>query len=76
MYFPPQNFLGSTEYLPGRVELKRGATEVGTSRGLHHPPRNREDQRAMKEEQQRQGRDIEEIKHYIRSSRRSTSRHH
>ena len=36
----------------------------------------REDQIAMREEQQRQGRDIEELKRSIRSSRGRTSRHH
>ncbi|QHO34461.1 uncharacterized protein DS421_9g267140 [Arachis hypogaea] len=36
----------------------------------------REDQRIMKEEQKRQGRDIEELKHSIGSSRGRKSRHH
>ena len=35
----------------------------------------REDQIAMREEQQRKGRDIEELKHSIGSSRERTSRH-
>ena len=36
----------------------------------------REDQRIMREEQQRQGRDIEELKHSIGFSRGRKSRHH
>ena len=36
----------------------------------------REDQRVMREEQQRQGRDIEELKHSIGSSRGRTSHRH
>ena len=74
MHFPPQNYWEQINTSLGELSSNMGQLRVehqGHSIILHEI---REDQRAMREEQQRQGRDIEELKDIIGSSRRK--RHH
>ena len=68
MHFPPNNYWEQLN-----TSLEDLSHNVEKSRVEHHEhsiilQEIREDQRAMREEQQRQGREIEELKHSIRSS--------
>ena len=76
MHFPPHNYweqlntsLEGLSYNMDQLRVKHQEHSII----LHEI---REDQRAMREEQQTQGRDIEELRHSIGSSRGRTSRHH
>ncbi|QHO24029.1 uncharacterized protein DS421_12g368760 [Arachis hypogaea] len=76
MHFPPQNYweqintsLGELSSNMGQLRMKHQEHSII----LHEI---REDQRAMREEQQRQGRDIEELKSTIGSSRRGRRHPH
>ena len=76
MHFPPQNYWEQLNTSLGELSSNMGqlrAEHQEHSIILHEI---REDQRIMREEQQRQGRDIEELKHSIGSSRARKSRHH
>ena len=76
MHFPPQNYWEQIN-----TSLKELSSIMGQLRVEHQEHsillhEIKEDHRIMREEQQRQGRDIEELKHSIRPSRGRTSRHH
>ncbi|KAL4365650.1 hypothetical protein AHAS_Ahas07G0127300 [Arachis hypogaea] len=65
MQFPPQGYWDQLHNSLG--ELNTNMEQLRLEHQEHSTILNeiREDQRAMREEQQRQGRDIEEIKHYL-----------
>ena len=76
MYFPPNNYW---EQLNTSLEgLSHDMNQLRVEYQEHSIILNeiREDQRAMREEQERQGRDIEELKNSIDSSRGRRSHHH
>ena len=76
MHFPPQNYWEQINTSLGELSSNLGQLRVEHQEHSILLHEIREDQRIMREEQQRQGRDIEELKHSIRSSRGRTSRHH
>ena len=76
MYFPPQNYWEQINTSLGELSSNKGHLRVEHQEHSILLHEIREDQRIMREEQQRQGRDIEEFKHSIRSSRGRTRRHH
>ena len=76
MHFPPQNYWEQINTSLGELSSNMGQLRVEHQEHSILLHEIREDQRIMREEQQRQGRDIEELKHSIRSSRGRTSRHH
>ena len=76
MHFPPQNYWEQLNTSLGELSSNMGQLRVEHQEHSIILHEIREDQRIMREEQQRQGRDIEELKHSIGSSRGRTSRHH
>ena len=74
MHFPPQNFWEQINTSLGELSSNMGQLRVEHQEHSIILHEIREDQKAMREEQQRQGRDIEELKDIIGSSRRK--RHH
>ena len=66
--------MGANQHLPGRIKFHMGQLRVEHQEHSIILHEIREDQKAMREEKQRQGRDIEELKDIIGSSRRK--RHH
>ena len=76
MHFPPQNYWEQINTSLGELSSNMGQLRVEHQEHSILLHEIREDQRIMREEQQRQGRDIEELKHSIRSSRGRTRRHH
>ena len=76
MRFPPQNYWEQINTSLGELSSNMGQLRVEHQEHFILLHEIREDQRTMREEQQRQRRDIEELKHSIRSSRGRTSRHH
>ena len=71
MHFSPQNYWEQINTSLGELSSNMGQLRVEHQ---EHSIIREEDLKAMKEEQQRQGRDIEELKDIIGSSRRK--RHH
>ena len=76
MHFPPQNYCEQINTSLGELSSNMGQLRVEHQEHSIILHEIREDQRIMREEQQRQGRDIEELKHSIGSSRARKSRHH
>ena len=76
MHFPPQNYWEQLNTSLGELSSNMGQLRVEHQEHSIILHEIREDQRIMREEQQRQGRDIEELKHSIGSSRGRKSRHH
>ena len=76
MHFPPQNYWEQINTSLGELSSNMGQLRVEHQEHSILLHEIREDQRIMREEQQRQGRDIEELKHSIGSSRGRKSRHH
>ena len=76
MHFPPNNYWEQINTSLGELSSNMGQLRVEHQEHSILLHEIKEDQRIMREEQQRQGRDIEELKHSIRSSRGRTSRHH
>ena len=76
MNFPPQNYWEQINTSLGELSSNMGQLRMEHQEHSILLHEIREDQRAMREEQQRQGRDIEELKHSIRSSKGRTSHHH
>ncbi|WP_206442760.1 hypothetical protein, partial [Enterococcus faecalis] len=76
MHFPPQNYWEQINTSLGELSSNMGQLRVEHQEHSILLHEIREDQRTMREEQQRQGRDIEELKHSIGPSRGRTSRHH
>ena len=76
MHFPLQNYWEQINTFIGELSSNMGQLRVEHQEHSILLHEIREDQRTMREEQQRQGRDIEELKHSIRSSRGRTSCHH
>ena len=76
MHFPPQNYWEQLNTSLGELSSNMGQLRVEHQEHSIILHEIREDQRIMREEQQRQGRDIEELKHSIGSSRERKSRHH
>ena len=76
MHFPPQNYWEQINTSLGELSSNMGQLRVEHQEHSIILHEIREDQRIMREEQQRQGRDIEELKHSIGSSRGRKSRHH
>ena len=74
MHFPPQNFWEQINTSLGELSSNMGQLRVEHQYHSIILHEIREDQRAMREEQQRQVRDIEELKDIIGYSRRK--RHH
>ena len=74
MHFPPQNYWEQINTSLGELSSNMGQLRVEHQEHSIMLHEIREDQKAMREEQQRQGRDIEELKDIIGSSRRK--RHH
>ena len=76
IHFPPHNYWEQLNTSLG--DLSSNMEQLRMERQEHSIILHeiREDQIAMREEQQRQGRDIEEFRHSIGSSRRRTSYHH
>ena len=74
MHFPPQNYWEQLNTSLGELSSNMGQLRVEHQEHSIILHEIREDQKAMREEQQRQGRDIEELKDIIGSSRRK--RHH
>ena len=74
MHFPPQNYWEQINTSLGELSSNMGQLRVEHQEHSIILHEIREDQKAMREEQQRQGRDIEELKDIIGSSRRK--RHH
>ena len=75
MHFPPQNYWEQIDTSLGELSSNMGQLRVEHQEHSIIPHEIREDQRAMREEQQRQGRDIEELKDIIGSSRRKCHHH-
>ena len=69
MHFPPQNYWEQINTSLGELSSNIGQLRVEHQEHSIILNEIREDQRAMREEQQRQGRDIEELKSTIGSSR-------
>ena len=76
MNFPPQNYWEQLNTSLGELSSNMGQLRVEHQEHSILLHEIIEDQRTMREEQQRQGIDIEELKHSIRFSRGRTSRHH
>ena len=76
MHLPPQNYWEQINTSLGELSSNMGQLRVEHQEHSILLHEIREDQRTMRGEQQRQRRDIEELKHSIRSSRGRTSRHH
>ena len=76
MHFPQQNYWEQINTSLGELSSNMGQLRVEHQEHSIILHEIREDQRIMREEQQRQGRDIEELKHSIGSSRGRKSRHH
>ena len=76
MHFPPNNYWEQLNTSLGELSSNMGQLRVDPQEHSVLLHKIREDQRIMREEQQRQGRDIEELKHSIGSSRARKSRHH
>ena len=69
IHVPPQNYWEQINTSLGELSSNMGQLRVEHQEHSILLHKIREDQRTMREEQQRQGRDIEEFKHSIRSSR-------
>ena len=75
MHFPPQNYWEQINTSLGELSSNMGQLRVEHQEHSIILHEIREDQKAMREEQQRQGRDIEELKDIIGSSRRKSHHH-
>ncbi|XP_057748138.1 uncharacterized protein LOC130967343 [Arachis stenosperma] len=76
MNFPPQDYWGQLNTSLGELSSNMGQLRVEHQEHSILLHEIREEQRIMREEQQRQGRDIEELKHSIGPSKARKSRHH
>ena len=76
MHFPPQNYWEQINTSLGELSSNMGQLRVEHQEHSIILHEIREDQRAMREEQERQGRDIEELKSTIGSSRRGRRHPH
>ena len=76
MHFSPNNYWEQLNTSLGELSSNIGQLRMEHQEHSIILYEIREDQRATREEQQRQGRDIEELKHSIGSSRGRTSRRH
>ena len=76
MHFPPQNYWEQINTSLGELSSNMGQLRMEHQEHSIILHEIREDQRAMREEQQRQERDIEELKSTIGSSRGRRSHHH
>ena len=74
MHFPPQNYWEQINTSLGELSSNMGQLRMEHQEHSILLHEITEEQKAMREEQQRQGRDIEELKDIIGSSRRK--RHH
>ena len=75
MHFPPHKYWEQINTSLGELSSNMGQLRVEHQEHSIILHEIREDQKAMKEEQQRQGRDIEELKDIICSSRRKHHHH-